>query len=159
MPLKWSEALTIDGGAIDDDHRSLIDLVNAFDQEVATAGIERAAGETLARLRQYTERHFRREEALQRRVGYPLAERHAQEHRELLRAIDGLSGRLAEAGGEAVGHDLSALLSDWLARHIVGSDLDMAPYAASLRAAQRSLPPLDGGGVRHDSRGDAPGSA
>lgn len=136
MPILWREQLSIDGGLIDQDHKTLIAIINTF-EAVRPGPDGRALLETvLDELERYAEVHFRREEQLQRQVGYPQARVHRRHHRMLMHNVIAARTEYATA---ASGTDLTvfrdhmaAFLHDWLLDHIIRNDLPMKPYVQAM---------------------------
>jgi hemerythrin len=141
MLFQWSDEIAIGVATIDDDHRRLIDIISRF-HELADSGRIDAMRDTIASLRQHAIDHFDREEELQRRVGYPAAEAHAAQHRDMLAALDALASRLTAPEGADMGKTLreetSVFLIQWLTRHVLRADLDMVPYGRAMRDAQQA---------------------
>jgi hemerythrin len=156
VAIKWREELSIDRGTIDQDHHTLIGIINAF--EAIKPGPQAMAGlaDVLEQLSQYGPVHFEREEQLQRAVSFPYAQAHNQQHRLLLRNLAGARQELATVASEK---DLAmfrlhmcGFLHGWLVDHIIQSDLmmkpfvhTMAPHAAlidNLHAAVRAMAAL-----------------
>ena len=140
--ISWTDALSIDDGVIDQDHKWLIGLVNEFKTEKALPFD--VLHEMVYQLERYTEIHFVREEDLQRRVGFPLHDDHVREHRSLSARVRSLHKRLHDSGDAAqLQSEAFDLLEDWFLRHIQGHDVDMRPYAAQLRLHGATLPALE----------------
>jgi hemerythrin len=75
--------MTIDNGVLDEDHRSLIGLVNQI-QEIQPGLMMRSELRlVLTRLHAYAKFHFEREEHLQIAIGFPYAAAHNQGHRSI----------------------------------------------------------------------------
>jgi len=136
MTIMWRKEMTIDHGPIDQDHHTLIAIINRF--ETVTSGPDVAArlGDIIDRLEQYGYAHFGREEKLQRLVAFPFAPAHSQQHRHLMRSLAEAREELAKARSET---DLAAFrdrmcgfLNDWLIDHIINSDLLMKPYVKAM---------------------------
>jgi hemerythrin len=136
MTIMWREGLTIDQGPIDQDHHTLIAIINKF--ETVEPGPAAAAGlaDVIRELEQYGSTHFAREERLQRLVGFPFAEAHSHQHRHLMRSLKDARAELART---ASGKDLAVFrehmcgfLNDWLIDHIIRTDLTMKPYVKAM---------------------------
>jgi hemerythrin len=112
--------------AIDLHHRAQIGLVDALTELLARGGDRALVDETLARLLDFTELHFRTEEALMARHAYPGREAHAQAHARLLEAARALAQEVR--GGTAAGPRSAADLRQWLHDHIRGADLDLGEW-------------------------------
>jgi hemerythrin len=135
MAIEWRQAMSVDGGAIDEDHKRLIAIINGFERAHATKW---DLSTTLDDLKAYTLRHFRREEDLQREVGYPGAAAHKLEHDRLVVRLGEIIAEFeAASGGDlpTVAAHTSTLLADWLIQHIIRHDLALRPLLAARRAA------------------------
>lgn len=150
MPIQWRPQLSIDGDLIDQDHQTLIAIINSFEAVQPGAGEAARLADVLAQLDRYAQAHFHREEMLQRKVAFPFAQGHNQQHRLLLRNLDAAREEFAAA---ASGQDLAmfrlhmcGFLHDWLLDHIIQNDLlmkpfvqAMAPHAARIGSLQAAM--------------------
>ena len=128
MPIEWRQAMAVDGAVIDDDHRRLIGIINSFERAHTTKW---DLTTVLDDLRAYSIKHFRREEDLQRQMGFPEAEAHHQEHERLLERLEQIASEFAKSSGDDLRGPIqrtSQLLNDWLVAHIISCDLKMKPY-------------------------------
>ena len=117
----WSEGLSLGVPVIDEQHRRLVDLINAVGDSLRD-DTQRGGGAVMQELIRHTELHFRTEEALMHAHGAHNAERHRQEHRVLLSDLRSLG-----AGLEATSVMLALQhLKAWLVRHIDTSDRELA---------------------------------
>lgn len=137
MAIAWRKEMAVDGGAIDDDHRVLIDIINEFTAADVTETGVMLLHNVLDELSEYTKVHFAREEKLQAAVLYPYRDAHHHEHQELIRRLAGLHNMLGTSSlddqtQQQVQMKVGALLHDWLVEHIIKSDLRMAPYAGAM---------------------------
>lgn len=139
MGIIWREAMSIDRGLIDEDHKWLISLVNAVD-EIKTGGtMQDDLSVNLGRLSAYTRLHFQREERLQVAVRFIYAKAHNLRHAVLLRDLDGIR---AECDREidpapllAFHGRVSDFLHHWLVDHIIKTDVLMKPFVAEMQLA------------------------
>jgi hemerythrin-like metal-binding protein len=142
MLILWRESMSIDGGVIDQDHQTLISIINEFAGLPPVAGSAEALRGTLVKLDAYAKGHFAREEALQRSIDYPHRDGHHQEHARLISELGRLSEQLAEVRegelGEVQGH-MATFLHHWLIDHVVKSDLHMKPFAAQLVSVSNTM--------------------
>jgi hemerythrin-like metal-binding protein len=148
LSIKWRDGMEIDHGVIDEDHKTLIAIINEF-LDPAHDDMTRSS-RALDDLRHYASVHFAREEALQQAVLYPESAAHRRQHQALFRqllAIRGqfeqLTARPAEGASETAAQGPSAastkaqiggLLQQWLFNHIIGSDFRMRPFAKAIEA-------------------------
>ena len=129
--IRWREAMSVDGGVIDDDHKHLIDIINHF-EEIAADGLTRGeAVEVLSSLQFYASTHFRREESLQKVSRYPHHEAHKQEHANLEAALEKIIAGLRDHDDRieaAAAKEIGGLLRHWLLDHVLETDRKMRPY-------------------------------
>lgn len=114
----WTEELSVGIASIDEEHRMLLVLI----ARIADASGKKTPRAEIAavfdRLIEYTEQHFRHEEALLNEHGYPEAAEHAAEHRDLTAQVLDLNRDRRSLLSENV----SDFLLDWLKGHIMESD-------------------------------------
>jgi hemerythrin len=136
MTILWREGLTVDYGPIDEDHHTLIAIINQF--ETVKPGPDAAAGleDVIGELERYGAAHFAREEKLQRLVGFPLAVEHGRQHGHLMRSLGEARVDLVRVGSAAelaaFRARMSGFLHDWLVDHIIKTDLLMRPYVKAM---------------------------
>ncbi|MBI2309245.1 MAG: bacteriohemerythrin [Rhodocyclales bacterium] len=152
MPLmQWNEHFATGIAIIDEQHRWLIDLVNASAPVLAlnSRRHHEQADDLLDQLMNYAAFHFQTEEGLMR--GYAIDARHEAEHQQahgdFVSAISRM--RAAYTAGEApTGATLLTFLANWLIFHILGED----------QALARQLRAIDGGRSPADAFAHAEGS-
>jgi hemerythrin len=140
MPIIWRDALNVDHGIIDDDHRHLIDLINSIERIVTDDLSVRELQGALDQLALYTGEHFAREEDIMISHRYVKFDDHKAQHLRLIDELtdaakpiraaadaDATASKALQAGD--IGH-LSELLRHWLLDHIIKEDLKLK---ASLR--------------------------
>lgn len=124
MGISWREDLAIGVEQIDNQHK---ELMARFDL-LLTACREGKGGDELRHLvtflNDYVISHFRDEEALQRKIGFPQYESHRHEHEEFILRLRNLKQRIDSDGEILVDHvlDTNKLLLDWLIKHISVKD-------------------------------------
>jgi hemerythrin-like metal-binding protein len=131
-PFPWSEAFAVGDERLDEEHRSMVGLINQICLD-ASAGRRGKAVSLLGELQFVSEAHFRHEEALLRRIQAEIEqqhlrtvvhiaiEEHARSHRQSLDALHRLveRTRAANAGdGDASCHELKS----WFIEHAVGAE-------------------------------------
>jgi hemerythrin-like metal-binding protein len=132
---RWRESVALGIPDIDDDHKHLIGLLNRLHFMVLAGDETSAVGEALDSLVRRFEWHFRREEALMLRIGYPHYERHRRLHaalHERLTADQACFHRRPKRFDAASFYDL---LADWLVVHMMREDLRLKPYIAAAASA------------------------
>jgi hemerythrin-like metal-binding protein len=128
MPfLNWEPRYQVGVALIDEQHRQLFDQINVL-YDAMQAG--RGKGEiekTVAFLVQYTVDHFKAEEDLMLRSGYPGYQEHKAIHEDLTRQVLELQARL-EKGSQMLSLAVMHFLRDWLSHHIADVDRKMNPH-------------------------------
>lgn len=123
---------------VDDDHKHLVDLINAFELAIAGTIDHKKIARVLLGLVDYTGEHFAREEQLQLAIRYPYHESHRRSHRDVLKKLSDIVTEysLAPAGParDRMVRDLANFLKEWLVDHIIQSDLRMKPYVLQMQA-------------------------
>ncbi len=127
LPAK-SDARQLGIAQIDEEHRTLLQMI--AEARAATIHRERLLP-LLARLNQYTQEHFRSEEALMARHHYPGLENHRQVHRLLTRELQRLN-RQVEAG-QLDGTAVVSFLQDWMMEHTQVMDRAYLPFVKDER--------------------------
>jgi hemerythrin len=136
MALRWTSALAIGAAELDARHEELFRRVERL-HDAMLAHDRTEVARLLEFLIVYVREHFEAEEALMRRIGYPLLEQHAAEHAAFAAAVaelyealarDGLTARLVLAVDRRV--------TGWLADHVYTSDLALGRFSAGRSGPQ-----------------------
>ena len=118
MALYWTRELEIGVEEIDSQHRELFERIERL---VAACQGRKGAADLkplLGFLLEYMDRHFRTEEELMLRRGYPERERHAGLHSSFLEHLAGLAERLGREGpSPGLLTELNIAAVDWLFDH------------------------------------------
>jgi len=134
----WADDMVIDNGVIDQDHRRLIDQVNALH----TATVEGRGGEIVGQLLEQviadTQEHLRHEEHEMELAGFPDLERHKHTHVLFVDQLHELQ-RKHRDGSITVASQLSTALRDWLSLHIRRNDKELRVF---LQRKQRAKTPV-----------------
>lgn len=139
--IAWDDRLTIDGDAIDADHKKIIEIINRF---LAKVGNFESAAELvgiLEDLQTEAHDHFRREEELQRIIKFPERDIHFTEHQRLSAKLEKLIDESRPTGGSYVnvmGNKVADFIHEWLFSHILKSDMKMKPFVK--RAGIKPVP-------------------
>ena len=123
--------MSIDGGAIDTDHKFLIYLINEFDALFGSGFDQFRILDALKRLEYYTAYHFAREEAIQQAIAFPRRKEHEEQHRGLRLKVKEVMSLLAHDiprdGQPGVQKRILDLLRVWIVGHICKYDREMIP--------------------------------
>lgn len=125
MPLMpWTPLFSVGIREIDEQHKILFRLANEFDDAARAGRGTEVIESTLDALIAYADIHFETEERLMRRHQYAACEAHEAEHEKLRVSVADFRRRIHD--GKDVVPDLLTFLRDWLTRHIMNSDRQLA---------------------------------
>ena len=122
----WSNLYQLNVTSMDDEHRTLIDKMNAFllclnsnNHPQITAAFNDLAG--------FTVKHFKDEEEYMESINYPDLDNHKKIHKDLIEKV--LNYKEGLAKGKLNKQVISNFLKNWLALHIVGQDKKYAHHS------------------------------
>jgi hemerythrin len=123
----WKDDLATGFEDIDNDHKVLFDLVDQFHEVYAGSGNDAQLKMVFDALMDYTDYHFRREEAFMEEKGYPHRAAHQKLHKALKEEINKLHERFRKGelkdGETDLGLEILAFLNNWLRFHITEEDM------------------------------------
>jgi hemerythrin-like metal-binding protein len=139
MEYTWDKSLLTGHQIIDEQHKqlftTLMRLIEASNQGLAKDEIYK----TLDFLSDYTIMHFKTEEDLQIKYGYPDYSLHKQSHDEFKTTTYNLIHTLRKKGPKKDLIDIVVkTVGDWLTTHIKGNDIAMAAYLKSQGAMREN---------------------
>ena len=123
----WSEAYELGHELIDQQHQTLVNMINELNQVVAGQGDRDDIGKILSKLINYTVFHFGAEEELFKNSDYPHTEAHVKKHEELVEKVFTFQEAFSQNRTE-VSDELLNFLTDWLIQHIHGTDRGYKDY-------------------------------
>lgn len=124
----WSDAYSVHLRVIDNDHKDLVNTVNALHDAIASGGARDEIGRIIGTLAQYVDEHFSREEGLLEANDYPDLAGHKRIHRHLTRQVYAIRTIFAAKPKEIDPAKLLRFLRDWLVHHILEEDRKYVPY-------------------------------
>jgi hemerythrin len=128
MPfINWDNSYSVNIPGIDRQHQKLIQMINDLNDAMRQGKGNDVVGKLIRELVSYTETHFRNEEDYFERFGYPDTAAHTLEHANFVKKIAQFEDDY-HSGHLSLSIDIMRFLSDWLLRHISGSDMRYAPY-------------------------------
>ena len=119
--MEWNETYNIGIDVIDNQHRQILDYINALEQ-VKNTGQRDKIKEVLEDLIDYTQSHFSFEENLLEQVSYQYLPSHRGIHELFVKRLNDYHLKFEK--GESIENDLYRLLSKWLINHIQHDDQD-----------------------------------
>lgn len=125
--LQWSQELSVRVPSLDAQHQTMIALVNELHDAVTGGRPRLFIDAAIEKVIEYTREHFAYEESCLLRTCYQRFERHQCEHGELAAKVDTLQWR-HRAGDETAAAELVEVLTQWVERHLQGSDRSYADH-------------------------------
>ncbi len=132
--MEWSEEFSVGIASIDEQHRKLLNMLNALQFAIEQGKGEEVLHEIFEGLALYTRKHFSYEEQLLIEHGYKEAEEHKQEHEVLQMQVKTLQYRF-ESGEGVITAALIDFLQGWLKEHIQGSDRKFGAHLQQRRVS------------------------
>jgi hemerythrin len=129
----WSDAMSVGINEIDEQHKTLVDILNRLFHAVVQRESNEITIEILDTLVDYTKTHFGLEEKLLLDAGYNPTEfaAHQREHRAFIEKIS-LAANKHLVEGKSVSFEIINFLKHWLQDHILVTD---KKYADALKSA------------------------
>lgn len=122
MPLiQWSQALSVKVGIFDGQHQKLVSIINDLYDAMKQGKGKDVLDKVFADLIDYTKIHFKAEEDLMQKFGYPDMAVHTKAHNDLTRQALDLQAKF-KTGQMFVSIDTLNFLKDWLSVHIQSMD-------------------------------------
>ncbi|RZI42822.1 bacteriohemerythrin [Herbaspirillum sp. HC18] len=122
---EWGDDMSVGSAMIDDDHRTLIGLVNELHTATSRGEGRDVVGGIIEALITYTRDHFQREEHHMTALRYSKLAEHKRQHKELLEKVLDMQAKFI-TGHVTVAAQVSTLLRDWLSIHIRREDKEFA---------------------------------
>lgn len=126
MTIEWNDKLSVGNDQIDEDHKHLIKLINAYELAVSKNNLK-ILGHAFASLESYAHEHFEREERIMDAVHYPNRRSHREEHKRLLQVVEKKHTQI-EASQKVDIDELSQFLRSWLLDHVIKEDMQIKSY-------------------------------
>ena len=121
----WNDSNNLGIPIIDEQHRGIISTINSLHHFIRAGHGDEIINPTMIMLSQYTEVHFKTEEALMAEAGYPNLEEHLVLHRELAKKTRKLS---VNAGRDKDSDMVLTFLKTWWLGHIGIEDKKYVPF-------------------------------
>jgi hemerythrin len=122
MPLlNWTDNYSVNIREFDTQHKKIVDLINSLHEGMKQGKGRETIGPVLNELVNYTAFHFRSEEKLFDKYGYPETIRHKRMHEDLVAEVMEFKNSFDNGKG-VVTVDLMNFLKNWLTNHIQKSD-------------------------------------
>ena len=124
---KWTKDLETSIPLVDREHQKLVELLNKLYNAMKRGEGTEVVGEIIGSLKRYTQTHFKNEEKLFEKLGYPKIDEHIKIHNNFVAKIVEFE-REFNSGSVALSIDIMNFLRSWLKDHIAGDDQAYARY-------------------------------
>lgn len=122
--IEWDDSLSVGIHLIDEQHKMLIQRLQALVHAIATYQSVNEIVKTLDFLIEYTTFHFSTEEKHMKEMNYPEVEYHTTQHEEFKATLRDLTVDFEEEGAtRALAESVNTFLMNWLVTHIKAVDL------------------------------------
>lgn len=128
--VEWKSLYETNVSEVDAQHKKLVGIVNELHDAMIIGKGKEVMANVFDELVSYTVYHFGTEEKYFDQYGYPEAELHKQQHKDLVEQVAELHKKF-HSGEKVLTLDVMNFLRDWLHDHIVGSDKLFGPYLNS----------------------------
>ncbi len=128
--LQWHKGLEIGCPIVDSEHKKLMQTINEVADEIDNGSDSSTIREAIEKMIEYGLYHFQHEEALFLPTAYPYAKEHMAEHAAMRESIKKIHEAMItkQMTSEVAATDLLVILKQWLAHHVQGMDVKIAPY-------------------------------
>jgi hemerythrin len=127
----WESRYSVGVSDMDEHHKKLFDIVSRVHEAVRGNQAEDRLDGLIGELLDYTQYHFREEETMLQRAGFPRLAEHQAQHRKF---IDDLQAFRKEAKGGMTSSAAFKVLNTsvaWLRNHILKQDMEYKGLATS----------------------------
>lgn len=121
----WSEKFEMGIANLDAQHRYMFGLANEITALARADADPRQLNEAIEGLIEYVQLHFNAEERAMEKCGYPMLDKHRQEHVDLTQRLFKL-GLTQPTKVQSL--ELSKLVIHWLQHHIMESDMAFGKF-------------------------------
>lgn len=132
MPLiEWSNELSVGIDSVDEQHKKLVNMINALNDAKLTGGSNELLGKIFSGLAAYTQKHFAYEENMFAEYGYSDSVEHKKQHNELIAQVVELKEKFMENPQGTMNDELMLFLKRWLTNHIMRTDKEYSEFLIS----------------------------
>jgi hemerythrin len=124
--VEWNDKLSLNIKEIDDQHKTLVKIINELHQAMIDRKSAQALGDIINGLIGYTKTHFSCEEKYFLKFDYKEAVAHKLAHKRFVEKVAAFKADFT-AGKIMLSMEIMSFLKDWLVDHIMGTDKKYAP--------------------------------
>ncbi len=123
MQISWKVEYSLGIAEMDAEHVRMIEMMERLEAVEGRHDALQTVGKVISELADYVETHFKHEEGLMEKAGYPQLEQHREQHKAFAQKVIDLRSR-ASLDAQSV----HQFLQQWLGEHILKVDRDYVPY-------------------------------
>ncbi len=128
--IKWDESLSVGIESIDKQHMKLVGMINEFYDNIKDRSSRDVISDLIKNMQEYIAYHFKTEEELFLRFGYPAFGEHKKEHEDFENKVADFKERF-NSGKLMVSFEITNFLKSWLKGHIQGTDKKYTDFLKS----------------------------
>lgn len=125
--IKWNDDYSTGIQEMDEQHKKWMEIINRFYDNLSRKDLKTNMSQLLNEAIDYTAFHFREEEALMKKMGYPGIQEQEEEHERIRSVLDEYKIRL-QRGTLNVSQPLTNELKSWFSSHITDLDKEYGSY-------------------------------
>ncbi|HJN03035.1 MAG TPA: hemerythrin family protein [Nitrospinota bacterium] len=132
MVIVWRSKMSIDKDIIDEDHKTLIKIINSVETALREGKRGKDLMNNIQELKKYTDDHFEREESILKKIKCPNYDQQTNKHEYLIiqlnDIISDLLGLRGERDTDKAIPKLVKTLKSWLMGHVLKDDVKIKPF-------------------------------
>ena len=125
--IQWDNSLSVKVIQIDRQHKQLVAMINDLNEAMHQGKGKDVLGQIIKELIRYAAIHFSTEEKYFDLYRYPETANHKKEHSDFIKKVNTFKDGF-EAGTLGLSIQVIHFLSDWLQKHIKGTDKQYGPF-------------------------------
>ncbi len=125
--MKWQSSFSTGIKKIDEEHKILVEMLNKLESSMYSDKKDKVLALVLRNLVDYVKFHFKSEEEVMEKIGFPELQRHRKLHKNLVHEVATILLDLKHGRAWSV-PELVGFLQHWLMDHILGEDLKIGQY-------------------------------
>lgn len=125
--IEWKDEYSVGDPLMDAHHQQFLNVVHELDQAVSS-GKQVDNRAVLTFLVEYASMHFRAEERLMERIGFPETKEHAVAHQDFKDKILEIERSYKKDDSSLTLEELFDVAQEWLITHILSEDKKYQPY-------------------------------
>lgn len=123
MPLmEWHDNMSVGIPDIDSQHQKLVAMLNDVYDGMQQGKSRETLDKVLDELIDYTVSHFKFEEGLLLKTGYPDYENHKKQHDDMAKKALDIQERFKKSTSGVLSIETTSFLKNWIINHIMGTD-------------------------------------